>query len=57
MRIKIVTIILTVLIFLSAVTLGVSAVYRVNEVTVSAVTVSEEAKTEAVAFRLRLGES
>lgn len=57
MRVKIVTIILTVLVFLSAVTLGVSAVYRVNEVTVSAATVSKEAKTEAEAFRLRLEEA
>ena len=43
---KIVTIVLTVLVFLSAVFIGVSNVYRVDGVTVVAKTYSEEAKTE-----------
>lgn len=44
-------ILLTVLVFLSACTLGVSTVYRVDEVTVRAATLSEEAETEAAQLR------
>lgn len=47
-------IILTVLVFLSAAVLGVATVYRVNEVTVDAATVSEEAKAEAQAMQKEL---
>lgn len=54
MRVKVITILLTVLVFLSVATLGVSAVYRVNEVTVSVATVSDEANAEAESLRLRL---
>ena len=47
-------IILTCLLFFSAVTLGVSTVYRVNAVTVNAPVVSEAAKTEADELQARL---
>ena len=50
-------IIFTVLVFLSASVLGVSTVYRVSEVTVTAPVVSEEAKTEAQALQTRLKEA
>lgn len=51
---KIIVIILTVLIFLSASILGVSAVYRVADVTVNAPVVSLEAQAEAVELQQRL---
>ena len=54
---KVITIILTVLIFLSAATLGVATVFRVSEVTVDASMVSPIAKKEAEAFRRRLLET
>ncbi len=47
-------IILTCLLFFSAVTLGVSTVYRVNAVTVNAPVVSEVAKAEADELQTRL---
>ena len=47
-------IILTALIFLSAGVLGVSTVYRVNEVTVRAATLSSEAETEAEQLKEKL---
>lgn len=49
-------IILTVLVFLSAAVLGVATVYRVNEVTVDAATVSKAAKSEAQALQKELDE-
>ena len=51
---KIVTIILTVLIFLSAVVLGVSTVYRVDDVRVDIVALSEEGDIEAENLQARL---
>lgn len=51
---KALIIVLTVLIFLSAAVLGVSAVYRVNAVTVRSSVVSDEAKTEADALQALL---
>lgn len=47
-------ILLTALVFLSAAVLGVATVYRVNEVTVYAPVVSDEAEAEAEAFKDRL---
>ena len=47
MKIKnVLIIVLTVLVFLSGAVLGVSAVYRIDEVRVEAYTISEDAKTE-----------
>lgn len=51
---KAIIILLTVLIFLSASVLGVSTVYRIKEVTVRAVLVSEAAKAEADALQAEL---
>ena len=51
---KILIILLTVLVFLSAATLGISTVFRVDEVTVIAPVVSEEAKAEASDLQNRL---
>ena len=51
---KVLVIIMTVLVFLSAVLLGVSSVYRIDEVFVYANTVSEDAKAEAEELRERL---
>lgn len=57
MRTKnVLVIILTTLVFLSAVLLGFSSVYRIDDVFVCANTVSEEAKTEADALQKRLTE-
>ena len=53
---KIIVILLTALVFLSVAVLGVSAVYRVDEVTVVATTLSNEAKTEAEQLQKRLEE-
>ena len=50
-------ILLTTLIFLSACVLGVSTVYRVDEVTVRAATLSSQAETEAEQLKNRLLES
>lgn len=57
MKKTIIVIVLTALVFLSAVTLGVSTVYRVNEVTVVASTLSNEAKTEAGQLQAELDEA
>lgn len=54
MRRKILVIFLTVLLFLSAAVLGVSAVFRVKSVTIEKSTVSEAAAKEAVALQERL---
>lgn len=54
---NVLVIILTVLVFLSAATLGVSTVYRVDEVTVKTSVVSEAAKTEAEELQRRLQET
>lgn len=54
---NVLVIILTALIFLSAVVLGVSTVYRVDAVSVDASVVSEEAKTEAAELQTRLTEA
>lgn len=54
---KIITIVLTVLVFLSAVFIGVSNVYRVDGVTVVAKTYSDEAKTEATQMQKELQEA
>ena len=51
---KILIILLTLLVFLSVTTLGVSTVFRVEEVTVIAPVVSEEAKAEASDLQNRL---
>ena len=56
MRRKILVIFLTVLLFLSAAVLGVSAVFRVKTVTIEKSTVSEAASKEAEAFQERLEE-
>ena len=48
---------LTVLVFLSAVFIGVSNVYRVDGVTVVAKTYSDEAKTEATQMQKELQEA
>ncbi len=53
---KVVTILLTVLVFLSAVFIGVSNVYRVDGVTVVAKTYSEAAKAEAAQMQKELQE-
>lgn len=50
-------IILTALVFLAAAVLGVATVYRVDEVTVYAPVVSDEAKTEAATLKERLLEA
>ncbi len=57
MRRKFLVIFLTILLFLSAATLGVSAVFRVKSVTIEKSTVSEAAAVEAVAFQKRLEEA
>ncbi len=57
MKKTIIVIVLTALVFLSAVTLGVSTVYRVNEVTVIASTFSKEAKEEAKQLQTELNEA
>ena len=49
-------VLLTVIVFISVAILGVSAVYRVDRVTVEASVVSEEAKVEADALKERLEE-
>lgn len=54
MRRKILVICLTVVLFLSAAVLGVSAVFRVKSVVIEKSTVSEAASKEAVAFQKRL---
>jgi hypothetical protein len=54
MRRKILVICLTVLLFLSAAVLGVSAVFRVKSVVIEKSTVSEAASKEAAAFQQRL---
>lgn len=51
------TILLTVLVFLSGTVLGVSAVYRIDDVLVEAKTVSVEAETEAIALQTRLSQA
>ncbi len=51
---NVLVIILSVLIFLSAVTLGISTVYRVDEVSVEASLVSEDAKDEVAELKARL---
>ena len=51
---KIVVIVLSILLFLCAVVLGVSSVYRVDEITVYAPVISTEAEEEAKAFKQRL---
>ena len=51
---KIITIVLTAILFISAVTLGVNSVYRVSEVALEINFVSEEAKEEAEALQARL---
>lgn len=48
---KVLTIILTALMFLSGVVLGIATVFRVNDVSVVATVVSEQAKAEAEAFK------
>ena len=53
---KIIVIILTVVIFLSACVLGISTVYRVKDVAVNVTTVSEAAKNEAEQLKNRLKE-
>lgn len=53
---KVIVIILSFLIFLSVAILGVSTVYRVEEVTVIAPVVSDEAKGEASDLQTRLNE-
>lgn len=57
MRKKFWVILLTALIFLSGAVLGISAVYRVDRVTVEAFVVSEEAKAEAETLREKLEEA
>ena len=57
MKKTIIVIVLTALVFLSAVTLGVSTVYRINEVTVVASTFSQEAKREAEELQSALDEA
>ncbi len=47
-------IVLTVVVFLSMVTLGIDSVYRIDAVTLNATVVSEEAKEEAVLLQERL---
>ncbi len=50
-------ILLSILLFLSAAVLGVSSVYRVDEVTLYAPVISQEAEEEAAAFKTRLLET
>lgn len=55
MKIKnVLIIVLTVLVFLSGAVLGVSAVYRIDEVRVEAYTISEDAKTEKLQLQQQL---
>ncbi len=54
MKKKLITVFLTVLVFLSAVTLGVSTVFRVDTVTVKVTAVSERAQTEAAQLKAEL---
>lgn len=56
MRKKILIIILTVLVFLSGIALGISAVYRVNEVTVNVSYVTPEARTAGEELQAKLEE-
>lgn len=56
MRKKIWIIVLTVLVFLSGVTLGISAVYRVNDVTVNVSYVTPEARTAGEELQAKLEE-
>ncbi len=51
---KFLVILLTVLVFLSGAMLGFATVYRVDEVLVDALTISEEAETEAEELKARL---
>ena len=51
---KFIIIILSVLLFLSATVLGVSSVYRVDEITVYAPVISKEAEEEAKELKNRL---
>ena len=57
MRKKLWVILLTALVFLSGSVLGVSTVYRVDEVTVDALVVSKEAEAEAETLKDRLEEA
>ncbi len=50
-------ILLTVLVFLSGTVLGVSSVYRIDDVLVEAKTISQEAEREAVVLQKRLAEA
>ena len=50
-------IMLTVLVFLSGTVLGVSSVYRIDDVLVDAKTISLEAETEATVLQTRLAEA
>ena len=50
-------IMLTVLVFLSGAVLGISSVYRIDEVLVDAKTISIEAEEEAVILQSRLTET
>ena len=54
---KILTIVLSVLIFLAAAFIGVANVYRVDGVVLDAKTVSEEAKIEAKQMQVELEEA
>ena len=54
---KIITIVLTAVLFLSAVVLGINSVYRVTEVALEINFVSEDAKTEAEELKARLLET
>ena len=56
MRKKVLTILLTVLIFISCVTLGVTTVFRVSDVAVVANVVSEQAKAESESLKQELSE-
>lgn len=56
-RKNVLIVILTALIFLSAVALGISGVYRISEVTVYASVVSKEAEEEAAQLKERLTEA
>ncbi len=50
-------ILLTVLVFLSGAVLGVSSVYRIDDVLVESKTLSKEAEVEAIALQKRLAEA
>ena len=51
---KVITILLTVIVFLSAAVLGISTVYRVKDVNVRAQTISQDAEMETTALRKKL---